>query len=84
MSLGFRNFGNTRWLDAALLCLTHTVPIYKHLLREDVMLSAVEVLLGDLFCSSAICYCASEFTHCANLGAAAPWGRGRRAGVVAL
>ena len=39
----------------AFVTFMHTVLIHKHLLREGVMLSAVEVLLGALFCSSALC-----------------------------
>ena len=42
---GFRNFGNTCWLNATLQCLLHTVPIRTHLLRESELISAIEVAL---------------------------------------
>ena len=42
---GFRNFGNTCWLNATLRCLLQTVPFRTHLLRERGLNSAVEVSL---------------------------------------
>ena len=42
---GFRNFGNTCWLNATLQCLLHTVPIRTHLLRESDVSSDIEVAL---------------------------------------
>ena len=42
---GFRNFGNTCWLNAALQCLLHTVPLRAHLLRERELNSLIEVSL---------------------------------------
>ena len=42
---GFRNFGNTCWLNATLQCLLHTVPLRTHLLRERELNSAIEVSL---------------------------------------
>ena len=42
---GFRNFGNTCWLNATLQCLLHTVPLRTHLLRERELNSLIEVSL---------------------------------------
>ena len=42
---GFRNFGNTCWLNATLQCMLHTPAIRAHLLRKDNVVSAVDIAL---------------------------------------
>ena len=42
---GFRNFGNTCWLNACLQCFMHTPALRAHFLREESGMSALDVAL---------------------------------------